>query len=80
MRSVRLEENKMKKLLLTVVLMCAFSFARISTYHVVVVSPVESYIQKKQVEISKGDQSGDSVQWKRRHKRRRKVRRPQRGR
>ncbi len=70
----------MKKLLLATVFVCGFSFARVSTYHVVVVSPVESYIQKKQVEISKAEQGSDSVQWKRRHKRRRKVRRPQRGR
>ncbi len=76
----KIRGNKMKKLLLAAVLMCAFSFARVSTYHVVVVSPVESYIQKKQVEISKADHSSDSVQWKRRYKRRRKVRRPQRGR
>ncbi len=70
----------MKQLLLVTMFLCTLSFARVSTYHVVVVSPVESYIQKKQIEISKADQSGDSVQWKRRHKRRRKVRRPQRGR
>ena len=70
----------MKKLLLITVFMLAFSFARVSTYHVVVVSPVESYLQKKQVEISNAEGSGDSVQWKRRNKRRRKVRRPQRGR
>tara|TARA_X000001036_G_scaffold159808_1_gene151628 strand:- start:1339 stop:1548 length:210 start_codon:yes stop_codon:yes gene_type:complete len=52
-----------------------------TTYNVVVVSPVESYLQKKQAEMSVVDAgSENSLQWKRRHKRRKKVRRPQRGR
>lgn len=67
-----------------VLMVCCFSlvFARTSSYSVVVVSPVESYLQKKQIEISKVDanSSDNSLQWKRRHKRRKKVRRPQRGR
>jgi hypothetical protein len=67
-----------------VLIICCFSLVlgRASSYNVVVVSPVESYLQKKQMEISKVDanSSENSLQWKRRHKRRKKVRRPQRGR
>ena len=67
-----------------VLIICCFSLVlgRSSSYNVVVVSPVESYLQKKQMEISKVDanSSENSLQWKRRHKRRKKVRRPQRGR
>ena len=71
----------MKKLLFITIAACSFSFARVSTYHAMVVSPVESYIQKKQLEISRVESESDhSVQWKRRHKRRKKMRRPQRGR
>ena len=73
----------MKKLFsLTLVILVSVSFARVSSYHTVVVSPVESFIQKKQLEVSSVREgfSDDSVQWKRRHKRRKKVRRPQRGR
>ncbi len=72
----------MKKLFcLGMTLLFSLSFARVSSYHAVVVSPVESYIQKKQLEFSVLDSSSDnSVMWKRRHKRRRKARRPQRGR
>tara|TARA_Y100000590_G_scaffold418584_1_gene519503 strand:- start:3737 stop:3952 length:216 start_codon:yes stop_codon:yes gene_type:complete len=71
----------MKLFFWTTFIACSFSFGRVSSYHVVVVSPVESYIQKKQQQISQSDESGDSVKWKRRHKRRRKMnRRPQRGR
>tara|TARA_Y100000389_G_C17437802_1_gene506625 strand:+ start:241 stop:414 length:174 start_codon:yes stop_codon:yes gene_type:complete len=52
-----------------------------TAYNVVIVSPVESYLQKKQAEMSVVDASSEnSLQWKRRHKRRKKVRRPQRGR
>jgi hypothetical protein len=59
----------------------SFSFGRNASYRTIIVSPVDSYIQKKQLEISiHGDCSDDSVQWKRRHKRRKKLRRPQRGR
>jgi len=68
----------------SVLIICCFSLVlgRASSYGVVVVSPVESYLQKKQLEISKVDanSSENSLQWKRRHKRRKKVRRPQRGR
>ena len=64
-------------------IICCFSLVlgRASSYNVVVVSPVESYLQKKQAEIVGADsRSENSLQWKRRHKRRKKVRRPQRGR
>ena len=72
----------MKKLFgLTLVICFSMSFGRTSSYHTMVVSPVESYIQKKQLEVSAQDgTSDDSIQWRRRHKRRKKVRRPQRGR
>ena len=71
----------MKKLLFITLMACSFSFARFSTDYVVIVSPVESYLQKKQLEFSKVEAGSDySVQWKRRHKRRKKMRRPQRGR
>ena len=71
----------MKKLIFITLVACSFSFARVSTYHVMVVSPGESYIQKKQLEISKVEDGSDhAVQWKRRHQRRKKMRRPQRGR
>ena len=73
----------MKRLFcLGVVLMFSLSFARVSSYHAVVVSPVESYIQKKQLEFSAitSVSRDTSLQWKRRHQRRKKTRRPQRGR
>ena len=71
----------MKKLLFITLIACSFSFARFSTDYVVIVSPTESYLQKKQLEFSKIEAGSDySVQWKRRHKRRKKMRRPQRGR
>ena len=67
----------------SILIICCFSLVlgRASSYNVVIVSPVESYLQKKQVENSKVDAASEnSLQWKRRHKRRKKVRRPQRGR
>ena len=73
----------MKKLFgLTLAVLVSVSFGRVSSYHTIVVSPVESFIQKKQLEVSSVREgfSDDSLQWKRRHKRRKKVRRPQRGR
>jgi len=72
----------MKKLFgLTLLILLSVSFGRVASYGVVIVSPVESFIQKKQLEVSSVQEGlGDSVQWKRRHKRRKKIRRPQRGR
>ena len=71
--------NKIFALMLVVFF--SFSFGREASYRTIIVSPVESYIQKKQLEISIiGEFSDDSLQWKRRHKRRKKLRRPQRGR
>jgi hypothetical protein len=71
--------NKIFSLMLVVFF--SFSFGRNASYRTIIVSPVDSYIQKKQLEISMHDEcSDDSVQWKRRHKRRKKLRRPQRGR
>ena len=64
------------------VVLFSLSFGREASYHALVVSPVESYLQKKQLEISTihDKYADDSVQWKRRHVRRKKLRRPQRGR
>ena len=72
----------MKKLFgLTVLVLFSVSFGRVASYNTIIVSPVESFIQKKQLEFSAAQKgSDDSVQWKRRHKRRKKLRRPQRGR
>jgi hypothetical protein len=72
----------MKKLFgLTVLVLFSVSFGRVASYNTIIVSPVESFIQKKQLEVSAAQNgSDDSVQWKRRHKRRKKLRRPQRGR
>ena len=72
----------MKKLFsLILVVLFSLSFGREASYRTIIVSPVDSYIQKKQLEISTIDDfSDDSAQWKRRHVRRKKLRRPQRGR
>ena len=72
--------NKIFALMLVVFF--SFSFGRESSYRTIIVSPIDSYIQKKQLEISiiYDDYSDGSVEWKRRHKRRKKLRRPQRGR
>ena len=71
----------MKKVLcVSLMAVCSFAFGRSSSYYTIVVSPTESYIQKKQAELTAVDGEDGSVQWKRRHKRRRKTRRPQRGR
>ena len=71
--------NKIFSLMLVVFF--SFSFGRNASYRTIIVSPVDSYIQKKQLEISIHDECSDgSTQWKRRHKRRKKLRRPQRGR
>ena len=67
-----------------ILIMCCFSFllSKGSSYGVIVVSPVESYLQKKQAQLAQVDSgaSDNSLEWKRRHKRRKKSRRPQRGR
>ena len=72
----------MKKLFgIILVILFSLSFGREASYRTIIVSPVDSYIRKKQLEISAIDNSSDgSVQWKRRHIRRKKLRRPQRGR
>jgi len=72
--------NKIFALMLVVFF--SFSFGREASYRTIIVSPVDSYIQKKQLEISiiHDECSDGSTQWKRRHKRRKKLRRPQRGR
>ncbi|MDC1050914.1 hypothetical protein OAQ87_01825 [Candidatus Marinimicrobia bacterium] len=72
--------NKIFALMLVVLF--SFSFGREASYRTIIISPVDSYIQKKQLEISviHNDFSDGSVEWKRRHKRRKKLRRPQRGR
>ena len=65
---------------LTLLILFSVSFGRVASYNTIIVSPVESFIQKKQMELSAVEEGcSDSVQWKRRHKRRKKIRRPQRG-
>ena len=70
--------------MIKILIICCFSFilGKNSSYGVIVVSPVESYLQKKQAQLKQIDPgaSDNSLEWKRRHKRRKKSRRPQRGR
>ena len=70
--------------MIKILIICCFSFilGKNSSYGVIVVSPVESYLQKKQAQLTQIDPgaSDNSLEWKRRHKRRKKSRRPQRGR
>ena len=65
---------------LTLLILFSVSFGRVASYNTIIVSPVESFIQKKQMELCAVEEGySDSGQWKRRHKRRKKIRRPQRG-
>ena len=68
-------------IILVAVLMVSGVFARASLKHTSN-SPSESLsFSSKKAEIQQGfNSSDDDVRWKRRHKRRKKVRRPQRGR
>tara|TARA_B110001454_G_C12410345_1_gene304873 strand:+ start:82 stop:282 length:201 start_codon:yes stop_codon:yes gene_type:complete len=56
-------------------------FGRVSNKHVGSASPYDLSYHGQKGEISSFDGSSDSsVKWKRRHKKRKKTRRPQRGR
>ena len=72
----------MKKYFVLAVLFFAFGFSRTSTKHQIVVSPEYSLSGKSAfgTVTARDCSEDDSVQWKRRHKRRKKTRRPQRGR
>ena len=72
----------MKKYIIVVGLLVAFGFSRTSMRHQIVVSPEYSLNNKSSfgVVTAKDLSDEDSLKWKRRHKRRKKTRRPQRGR
>ena len=71
----------MKKIFIVVFILGALSFSRTSTKHRIVVSPEYAVTKSAFGIITAQDYSSeDSVQWKRRHKRRKKTRKPQRGR
>ena len=72
----------MKKYMIVVGLLVAFGFSRNSTRHQIVVSPEYSINNKSSfgVVTAKDYSDENSLKWKRRHKRRKKTRRPQRGR
>tara|TARA_B100000029_G_C17221796_1_gene831996 strand:+ start:385 stop:603 length:219 start_codon:yes stop_codon:yes gene_type:complete len=66
-------------ILLAVVL--SFGFSRNSNKHTISASPCDLSYQNQREEVSNaGPVSEDSLKWKRRHKKRKKSRRPQRGR
>lgn len=73
----------MKKIYILIpVLVMSFVFARMSSKHPSNVSPSGLSFSGQKYELSSSfDSSEDtSVKWKRRHKKRKKTRRPQRGR
>ena len=75
--------RKMKiKKILVLVLLFAFGFSRASSDYQVVLAPdliFSAAFHHAGAKIVKGSEDGDSIKWKRRHKRRKKMRRPQRG-
>ena len=72
----------MKKFILLVFVLSALSFSRTSKKHQIVVSPEFSIGGKTSFGTitAEGWSEDNSLQWKRRHKRRKKTRKPQRGR
>ena len=72
----------MKKMILFLFVLCVAGFGRTSGKHQIVVSPEYSIGGKSSFGTitAQGWSDENSVQWKRRHKRRKKTRRPQRGR
>ena len=71
----------MKKInILIVGVLVACAFGRISNKHDVSVSPYGLSYNSQKGEIHVGIDEDDSLKWKRRHKKRKKTRRPQRGR
>lgn len=68
-------------LILVTVLMISGMFARSSAKHSSNVQPEGLSFSSKKAEIHQGIASSDEdLRWKRRHKKRKKIRRPQRGR
>ena len=72
----------MKKMFLLMFVLCAVGFSRTSGKHQIVVSPEFSIGGKSSFGTitAQGWSDENSIQWKRRHKRRKKTRRSQRGR
>ena len=72
----------MKKMILLIFVLCAVGLGRTSGKHQIVVSPEYSIGGKSSFGTitAQGWSDENSAQWKRRHKRRKKTRRPQRGR
>lgn len=72
----------MKKYILILSLVTAIGFSRTSGRHQIIVSPEYSINSKSSFGLiqAKDLTDDDSVRWKRRHKRRKKTRKPQRGR
>ena len=73
----------MKNIYLTLIsaLMISGMFARSSMKHSSNVKPEGLSFSSKKAEIHQGfDSSDEDLRWKRRHKKRKKIRRPQRGR
>jgi len=72
----------MKKYIVVFSLLLAFGFSRTSARHQIVVSPEYSINKQSSygTVTAKDVSDENSLKWKRRHKRRKKTRRPQRGR
>ena len=72
----------MKKKYCLIILVASFTFARVSSEHNVVLAPsvvFSAAFHHYGVVLSKDYGDGDTIKWKRRHKRRKKTRRPHRG-
>ena len=73
----------LNKMIVLAAMVLSFSFARTSGNHKIVVAPDDSVVFKTTsglVSAKEGLDNDRSLKWKRRHKRRKKTRRPQRGR
>jgi len=72
----------MKKAYIVILVVCfGVVFGRVSNKHAVSTSPYDLSYSGQKGEISSFNSSEDSsLKWKRRHKKRKKTRRPQRGR
>ena len=71
----------MKKIyLFGFLLFVAFSFGRVSTKHAHQIGPSNTSFGGDKVFMNSEQENDDSLKWKRRHKKRKKSRRPQRGR
>jgi len=71
----------MKKICILVsVFVVSFAFGRVSEKHSAPSSPCGLSLNSQRGEVSAFNSDDDSLKWKRRHKKRKKTRRPQRGR